>query len=134
MKPNPVIHFELPGEDKARMSKFYEGAFGWKTQMLGKEMGEYVVATTTEVDPKTNRPKEPGAINGGFYSKPAVDPMGQHPGVVIATENLEESIKWVQDAGGKIHGDIQDIPGVGRFVSIIDTEGNRVSVLQPIGM
>ena len=28
-------------------------------------------------------------------------------------------------------GEPQDIPGVGRFISVIDTEGNRVSMLQP---
>jgi predicted enzyme related to lactoylglutathione lyase len=25
-----------------------------------------------------------------------------------------------------------DIPGVGRYVSFLDTEGNRVSMLQPL--
>ncbi len=42
MVMNPVVHFEMPAEDKARMRKFYESAFGWKTHQLGKEMGEYV--------------------------------------------------------------------------------------------
>ncbi len=38
---NPVVHFEMPAEDKARMQKFYEAAFGWKASQLGKEMGDY---------------------------------------------------------------------------------------------
>ena len=40
-KMNPVIHFEMPAEDKKRMSDFYTNVFGWQTQQLGPEMGEY---------------------------------------------------------------------------------------------
>lgn len=128
---DPVVHFEMPAEDKKRMADFYSNAFGWQTQMLGEEMGEYVVVTTTEVDEKSQRPKQPGAINGGFYLK-SDDPMSHHPSIVIAVDDLEESIKKVKASGGKIHGEPYDIPGVGKYVSIIDTEGNKVSLLQPL--
>jgi len=47
-KVNPVVHFEMPADDRVRMSKFYKGAFGWKTKMLGEKMGNYVLATTTD--------------------------------------------------------------------------------------
>src|SRR5258707_4956875 len=67
MKMNPVVHFEMPAEDRTRMAKFYSKAFGWQTQMLGPEMGDYVVVTTTESD--DGGPKHPGAINGGFFLK-----------------------------------------------------------------
>ena len=62
MKMDPVVHFEMPAENKERMSKFYTKAFGWQTNQLGPEMGEYVLVTTTEVDEKM-MPKKPGAIN-----------------------------------------------------------------------
>ncbi|HVP36573.1 MAG TPA: hypothetical protein VMT04_06205 [Terriglobales bacterium] len=67
MKMNPVIHFEMPAEDRKRMAEFYTKVFGWKTQLLGEDMGNYVLATTTESDEKG--PKKPGAINGGFFPK-----------------------------------------------------------------
>ena len=63
---NPVVHFEMPTQDKQRMVAFYAKTFGWKAQMLGPEMGDYVLVTTTETD-ENARPKTPGAINGGFY-------------------------------------------------------------------
>jgi predicted enzyme related to lactoylglutathione lyase len=65
---NPVVHFEMPAEDRERMAEFYTRAFGWQTQMLGPEMGNYVVVTKTELD-ENGRPKKPGSINGGFFSK-----------------------------------------------------------------
>lgn len=128
-KMDPVVHFEMPAEDKKRMADFYANVFGWKTQMLGPEMGEYVLATTTEPD-ETGRPKNPGAINGGFFSKSDDEPA-QYPSVVIAVEDIKERMKEVEKAGGKVLGEPMEIPGVGQYVSFLDTEGNRVSMLQP---
>ena len=81
MKMNPVCHFEMPAEDRKRMSGFYSKVFGWKTQETGPEMGNYVLATTTETD-KKGMIKKPGAINGGFYQK-TEDQMSNHPSIVI---------------------------------------------------
>jgi uncharacterized protein len=125
---NPVVHFEMPAEDRKRMSEFYTRAFGWKTQQLGSEMAEYVLVTTTESD--NNGPKNPGAINGGFYQK-TKDMPAQFPSVVIAVDDIKDAVKKVTNAGGKVLGEPMEIPGVGQYVSFFDTEGNRVSMLQP---
>ena len=34
-------------------------------------------------------------------------------------------------AGGKVLGEPIEIPGYGQYVSFFDTEGNRVSMMQP---
>ncbi len=83
MKMNPVVHFEMPTKDRGWMRKFYKTTFGWRTKQLGKEMGEYVLATTTESDEKIGLPKKPGVINGGFYQRND-NPLSQCPSVVIA--------------------------------------------------
>ena len=44
----------------------------------------------------------------------------------------EDTAAVVKAAGGKVLGEPMEIPGVGKYVSFIDTEGNRVSMLQPI--
>jgi predicted enzyme related to lactoylglutathione lyase len=126
---NPVVHFEMPYEDKARVAKFYETAFGWQTQALGEDMGSYVLATTT--DTTEGGPAKPGAINGGFFQKNP-DWPAQHPSVVIAVDSIAQAIDKVSQAGGTVLGEPMEIPGVGSYVSFLDTEGNRVSMLQPI--
>jgi predicted enzyme related to lactoylglutathione lyase len=125
---NPVVHFEMPAENRQRMADFYSKTFGWQTQMLGQDMGNYVVATTTESDEKG--PKKPGAINGGFYTK-TDDMPAQYPSVVVAVDDINESMRKVAQAGGKVLGEPMRIPGIGQYVSFFDTEGNRVSMLQP---
>lgn len=130
MKMNPVVHFEMPAEDKKRVADFYTMVFGWQTQMLGPEMGDYVLANTTETD-ETGRPKMPGAINGGFFPK-SDDRPAQYPSVVIAVDDIQEHMKKVEEAGGEVLGEPMEIPGVGLYVAFFDTEGNRVSMLQPL--
>lgn len=135
---NPVVHFEMGYNDKDRMVAFYETVFGWKTQAMGPEMGNYVVAHTTETD-ENNMVQTKGAINGGFYQK-TDNPLSQAPSVVVSVDDIEAATTAVEDAGGKILGAMNEsgehtlkpqmIPGIGLWLSVMDTEGNRFSILQ----
>jgi predicted enzyme related to lactoylglutathione lyase len=125
---NPVVHFEMPYDDRERMAAFYRTVFGWQIQMLGEDMGNYVVVATADRDVKSDAFR--GAIGGGFYDKHASG-ASPHPSFVLGVDDIEESMGKIREAGGTILGDPQDIPGVGRYVSFLDTEGNRASVLQP---
>ncbi len=128
---DPVVHFEMPYDDRARMEKFYQSAFGWQTQPFDHAKDPYVLATTTESGPG-GRPAQPGAINGGFFARSTEhSSKEQHPTVVIAVFNLKDSMQKVSAAGGKVLGEPMDIPGVGQYVSFLDTEGNRASMLEP---
>jgi predicted enzyme related to lactoylglutathione lyase len=127
---DPVVHFELPAEDRERMATFYSTVFGWQTQMLGPEMGDYTVVTTTDSD-QGGRPTTAGAINGGFYVK-TEDPASQAPSVVIAVADIRKSVADIERAGGAILNEPNEIPGVGLYASFRDSEGNRMSVLQPL--
>ncbi len=135
MAMNPVVHFEMAARDRSRMAKFYSGAFGWKTTMLGPEMGNYVTAQTTDIA-ENGFPKEAGRINGGFFERTRED---QGTSVVIAVDNIHDAMKKVAAAGGKVlggqkPGEPDDIPGVGLYAAFVDTEGNRVGMLQPATM
>ena len=130
MKKNPVVHFEMPAEDRQRMANFYTTVFGWEAQFFGEDMGNYVTVTTTDVDEK-GMPKQPGAINGGFFPKNSAN-ANNSPSIVISVDNITESIKKVKSNGGQVLGEPMQIPGVGMFVSFRDTEGNISSLLQPL--
>jgi predicted enzyme related to lactoylglutathione lyase len=124
-----VVHFEMPYDDAARVTAFYRSAFGWSTETMGADMGHYVLATTTATDAKG--PTTPGAINGGFFQRSAEMPA-QFPSVVIAVDDIRASMDKVRKAGGNVLGEPMEIPGVGKYVSFMDSEGNRVSMLQPL--
>lgn len=129
---DPVVHFEMPFENKKRVSAFYKSAFDWKMEGLGEEMGDYVLASTTETGSQ-GRPKTPGAINGGFFPTKPEWPA-QFPSVVIGVGDIKKAMRKIAKAGGTVLGEPMDVPGIGKYVSFVDTEGNRVSVLQPAPM
>src|SRR5256885_15722849 len=95
---NPVVHFEMPYDNRDRAASFYESAFGWQMQKMGEEMGNYLLAITTETSEAG--PKKPGAINGGVFEKKPDWPM-QYPSVVVAVGDIKRAIKKKGRAGGK---------------------------------
>src|SRR4249920_1235612 len=105
------------------MARFYAKAFGWQTRQLGAEMGRYVTAATAETGP-AGRPVHPGTINGGFFPRKP-DWPAQYPSVVIAVDDIRAAMKQVAAAGGTVLGEPMEIPGVGQYVSFMDTEQNR---------
>ena len=129
---NPVVHFELPAKDKKRMKDFYTSVFGWQAHELGEDMGGYITVATTETDEKTGRPNSPGAINGGLY-QPDPTKGAMYPSIVIAVDDVNEHIKKITGAGGKLLDGPYEIPGVGMYAGIEDTEGNKISILKPSG-
>jgi uncharacterized protein len=76
-------------------------------------------------------PKKPGAINGGFFPK-RPDWPAQHSSLVIAVDDVQAAMETVAEAGGNVLGEPMEIRGVGQYVAFVDTEGNRVSMLQPL--
>jgi predicted enzyme related to lactoylglutathione lyase len=115
---DPVVHFELPCNDRERITRFFGQVFGWTFQMYGPEMGNYVVVTTATADVSPKGQK--GAINGGFFTR-TPDMPAQFPGIVIGVKDIRASMRKVTD-----------IPTVGAYVAFLDTEGNRSSMLQPL--
>jgi predicted enzyme related to lactoylglutathione lyase len=115
-----VVHFEIAADDVARARKFYE-IFGWQITDAKMPGGEYWLA-------KTGDEKEMG-IDG------AIMPRDYSPKQAfrntISVDNLDEMVKKVEAAGGKIDGKKQSIPGVGDYINIRDSEGNQVGLLQP---
>jgi len=58
---------------------------------------------------------------------------------LIAVDDIKAAMKRVEESGGKIiggqkPGEPDNIQGVGLYISFLDTEGNRVSILQPAPM
>jgi uncharacterized protein len=113
-----VVHFELGVTNPERAIKFYSGVFGWTIQKYGGPMDYYLV--------DTGDPKEPG-INGGLVVNKDAQPRTVN---TIAVENLDEFMKKVEAAGGKIVVPKMAIPGVGWLAYFNDTEGNLVGMHQ----
>jgi len=113
-----VIHFEIPADNPERAVEFYTKAFGWKIQKWPGPTDYWLV----ETGPAT----EPG-INGGILKRP-------HPGAVtcntIGVASLDDALKAVESAGGKVAVPKMPIPGVGWLAYCLDPEGNQFGMMQ----
>ncbi len=129
-KMYPVVHFEMPSYDMKRMTDFYAQAFGWESRDLGADMGGYNLVTTAETD-EAGVPQERARINGGFFSHHEGAAL-THPSLVIGVDDIHAAIERVRTAGGTIMGEPMEIPGFGMYISFVDTEGNKSSIMQPL--
>lgn len=118
-----VVHFEIPYDELERVKKFYSGVFGWKINTI-PEM-HYNIVHTVDVDEK-QMPKEAGAINGGMYKRDKESAQG--PVVVINVANVEEAVKKVEGAGGKVFRAKVQVGNMGFYAQVKDTEGNIIGL------
>lgn len=119
-----VVHFEIPADDVERAKKFYSGTFGWKLTDM-PEM-QYVMVNTAETS-ADGMIQEKGAINGGLMKRGEV----KNPVVVVSVTSIDASLPKIEASGGKVVVPPMDIPGVGRYAYVSDTEGNVIGVIQP---
>ena len=113
---NPVVHWELMSKDPAKIAAFYEKLFGWKIQDR-PELNYRIVETGG-----------PGGINGGIV-KPERE--GSWPGNVtlyVAVEDLAAYRKRIVAAGGTIHVEEQEVPGLGSFSLFTDPDGRMMGL------
>jgi uncharacterized protein len=66
-------------------------------------------------------PTEPGGINGGMMQRSAETPS---PVITIDVDDIEQSLKDVEAAGGTTVTPRTPIPGMGAFGYFKDPEGN----------
>ena len=122
-----VVHFEIPADDTKRAKKFYNETFGWQMQDL-PEMN-YTMLTTVPTDEK-HMPREPGAINGGMYKREKH--FSKSPVVVIGVSSVDDSVKKVEAAGGKVVKPKMQVADMGLYAQVTDTEGNTIGLWQDL--
>lgn len=122
-----VVHFEIPAENLERAKKFYSENFGWKLNQLGPEMGNYVLVHTGPTDAE-GMPQDRAFINGGLMPR---DASASSPVLVIAVADADQTVEKVKKSGGRLVGEILDIPNVGRYARVQDSEGNVIGVIKP---
>ena len=121
-----VVHFEIPADKVERAQEFYKKTFGWGIQSI-PEM-QYTIVRTVEVDDK-QMPKESGAINGGMMKR---NDSVKSPIITINVENIDDSLKMIEENGGKIIMAKQKVGEMGFNAYFQDSEGNVLGVWQAL--
>ncbi|MFT7641421.1 MAG: putative enzyme related to lactoylglutathione lyase, partial [Pirellulaceae bacterium] len=109
--------------------KFYQTVFGWQIMPAPGDI-PYSFAITTPVD-ETMKPLESGGINGGMYQR-SDEGASQSPVLVIEVESIEQRMKDVAAAGGKIFMEAHQVGDMGIYAQVKDSEDNIIGLWQPL--
>jgi predicted enzyme related to lactoylglutathione lyase len=119
---NAVVHFEIPADDVARATSFYEKTFGWKIKKFQTPPGsqEYYSVVT--------RKKGAPGIDGGLMKR---NMPGQPFTNYINVPSIDDMNQVVQANGGTIVLPKQEIgPNMGWISVFKDTENNMIGLHQ----
>jgi len=115
-----VTHFEIYTADPEAVQPFYRDVFGWKFEKFEGPFAYWLITTGPD--------NEPG-INGGL-TRPR---EGQSPGTLntIAVSSFEQTIKKIEQRGGKICVPKMVIPKIGWLAYAEDPAGNVFGIIEP---
>ncbi|MBA8877059.1 VOC family protein [Phyllobacterium myrsinacearum] len=104
-----IDYIEFNVSDIARMRAFYGDAFGWSFKDYGPDYCEF----------------SDGNLTGGFAAGGEVKAGG--PLIILFADDLVDTQKRIETAGGKIVNPIFDFPG-GRRFHFTDPDGYELAV------
>jgi predicted enzyme related to lactoylglutathione lyase len=124
--PMPFFWYELLTTDLDAAEAFYTAVVGWTAQPFDGAPGmpRYIVMNVAE-----------RGVGGLMTLPEEARKMGMPPAWLgyIHTKEVDASTKSLKEAGGTVHREPDDIPGVGRFAVVADPQGATFNLLQPNG-
>jgi predicted enzyme related to lactoylglutathione lyase len=117
----PVVHFEVMGQDGEKLRSYYSELFGWKID-AGNPMGYGIVSRDDNATP------EGEGIGGGVGQMPEGRPG--HSTFYVGVDDVEAALAKAESLGGtRLMGpeDVMDSIVIGLFN---DPEGNLVGVVK----
>jgi predicted enzyme related to lactoylglutathione lyase len=118
---NAVVHFEIPADDVARATKFYEKTFGWTIKAYPMPPGEEYYSVVT-------RKKDAPGIDGGLMKRKM---PGQPFTNYINVPSIDDMLQTVLANGGTVMMPKQEIgPNQGWIALFNDPEHNMIGLHQ----
>ena len=115
---NPVVHFEIGGENVERLIDFYGSVFEWNITPLADQL--YIA------DPASDK-----GIEGHLFQTTEETDSTNNVIIYVEVEDIRASLKKAESLGGEILIQPQEIPGnASHFAMFRDPSGNRIGLLQ----
>lgn len=115
---NPVVFFEITGDDVTKLENFYGPLFGWTAE--SRPFPGYTYTRAGDA---------PG-LRAGFRQEAGVPAERL---VYVGVADVKAKLDQAVQAGAKVAVPVTSIPGVGTFAVFEDTCGNRMGLLEHRG-
>jgi predicted enzyme related to lactoylglutathione lyase len=118
MVTKTVVHFEIPAQDVAKLSKFYSDVFGWRFEKASMPGMDYWLITT---GPRNK------SVGGGMYTKTGPQDL---PKNYIGVDDIDKAIETFKAAGGSEMVGKMEVPNMGWSFIGTDPEGNAIAMFE----
>ena len=116
-EPGTVVWNECITPDLDRAVKFYADVLGMSSEAMDMEGGSYTVLSNVE------RKQIAGAMN------PPAEGIPPHWNVYFNVTDVDQTVRRVEELGGKVVAPPFDVAGVGRMAVLSDPQGATFSVM-----
>ncbi|WP_207457347.1 VOC family protein [Desertivibrio insolitus] len=116
------IWVDLASSSPADARAFYEGVFGWSSDVSGEEYGGYVMFSSGE------------SVVAGLGTNRDPDSAPDAWMIYLASKDLDRTAAAIGNSHGQVIVEPMDIPQMGRMLVAVDATGAVFGVWQPTGM
>lgn len=116
MPANPIVHWEIMGEDAEGQKAFYGGVFNWAFEPVEGFENYHMVASED-------------AGLGGAVGRGS-DELPSYITFYVQVANIDYSLDEIEQAGGKTVVPRTEIPGTVTFALFNDPAGNLVGLVE----
>ena len=117
MQHGDFTHIEIPADDLDRAHRFYEELFGWSFAPEVPGYESYHMFTTPAGD---------AAAGGAIGKRGEMAPEKLR--VYVNVDSIDDTLARVADLGGSIKDPKAEVPGIGWFAVLADSEGNEIAL------
>lgn len=118
------VWYELMTSDAAAAETFYKDVIGWSAKDAGMPGMAYTLCSAGETP-----------VAGMMALPESARTAGWRPGWMghVGVADVDASAAQVKQMGGSVHREPTDIPGVGRFSVVADSQGAVISLFKGAG-
>jgi hypothetical protein len=117
MKHGDFTHIEIPADDPERAKRFYGELFGWTFAPEAPGFEGYHMFQTPAGEDATA-----GAI--GKRGEMAPEKMRNY----VNVDSIDDTVAKVGDLGGSVSEQKAEVPGMGWYAVLVDSEGNEIAL------
>ncbi|MEX2431582.1 MAG: VOC family protein [Dehalococcoidia bacterium] len=120
--PNPVVHFEIMGQNAKRTQEYYANLFGWDVD--ANNPMDYGLATTKDGEL---------GINGGLGGDQGGGDQGggARVSVYAQVDDLQKYLDKAVELGGQVLMPVAEVPGAGVTIALFaDPDGNVIGLMK----
>lgn len=116
MQHGDLTHMEIPADDVDRAKRFYGELFGWSFQTApGFETYHMFVTPAGEE-----------AMGGAIGKRGEMAPERMR--TYVNVDSIESLVSKVAGLGGRVTEEKREVPGMGWFAVLEDSEGNEIAI------